>query len=304
MFVAIFSVLVFATIAVGAYAVHVEARSTRSPVAARLRELRATRSGATVNFGDRPPAVLKGLAQLGGFLPSPDGSNALRTGLVRAGFRRPEAVLVFLGTKLVLAAALPMLWLFTAYAVHQPAPRIVALAVAAGVLGFYLPTIVVALLQNARHDAVLTALPDALDLLVICVESGLGVAAGLQRVATEMRLHSPVLAGELTIVNQEMQTGVSRTDALRNLAERTGVEEVYALVAMLIQTDRLGTSVGQALRSHADSMRTKRRQRAEQLARKATVKLAFPLVLLILPALLVVILGPAAIQLMRALTAS
>ena len=171
-------------------------------------------------------------------------------------------------------------------------------------LGFYLPTMFIAIRQSARHDAVLTSLPDALDLLVICVEAGLGVAAALQRVAVEMRIASPVLAGELVLVNQEMQTGISRTDALRNLAERTGVDEVYSLVAMLIQTDRLGTSVGQALRAHADSMRTKRRQRAEQLARKATVKLAFPLVLLIFPALLLVLLGPAAIQLMRALTAS
>jgi tight adherence protein C len=212
--------------------------------------------------------------------------------------------MVFLGSKVIMAVALPVAWLALGYASQQPATRLFALAVAAGVIGFYLPTMLIGLRQNQRHDAVLAALPDALDLLVICVEAGLGVAAGLQRVAGEMRLASPVLAGELAIVNQEMQAGISRTDALRNLAERTGVDEVYALVAMLIQTDRLGTSVGQALRSHADSMRTKRRQRAEQLARKATVKLAFPLVLLILPALLVVILGPAAIQLMKALTAS
>ena len=304
MFVTIFSVLVFAAIAVGAYSVYVEARSSRSPVAARLRELRSTRSGATVTFGDRPPALLKAIAQLGGFLPSRDGRNALRTGLIRAGYRRQDSGLVFLGSKLILAVLLPVAWLAFAYASSQPAPRLFALTVVAGVLGFYVPTMFVGIRQKQRHDAVLTALPDALDLLVICVEAGLGVAAGLQRVATEMRLPSPVLAGELVIVNQEMQAGVSRTDALRNLAERTGVDDVYALVAMLIQTDRLGTSVGQALRAHADSMRTKRRQRAEQMARKATVKLAFPLVLLILPALLVVILGPAAIQLMKALAAS
>jgi tight adherence protein C len=140
--------------------------------------------------------------------------------------------------------------------------------------------------------------------LVICVEAGLGIAAALQRVAVEMRLASPKLSAELAQVNQEMQTGMSRTDALRNLAERTGVGEIYSLVAMLIQTDRLGTSVAQALRAHAESMRTKRRQRAEQLARKATVKLAFPLVLLIFPALLVVLLGPAIISLVRSLAAS
>jgi tight adherence protein C len=155
--------------------------------------------------------------------------------------------------------------------------------------------------QKQRYEAVLAALPDALDLMVICVEAGLGVAAALQRVAVEMRIASPALSNELGLVNQQMQTGMSRSDALRNLAERTGVEEIYSLVAMLIQTDRLGTSVAQALRSHADSMRTKRRQRAELLARQASVKLAFPLVFLILPALLVVLLGPAVIQLLKVL---
>ena len=178
------------------------------------------------------------------------------------------------------------------------------LALVLAVLGFYLPTLFIGMRQSRRHDAVLGALPDALDLMVICVEAGLGVAAALQRVAVEMRLASPELAAELALVNQEMQTGMSRTDALRNLAERTGVDEIYSLVAMLIQTDRLGTSVAQALRSHADSMRVRRRQRAEQLARKASVKLAFPLVLLIFPALMLVLLGPAVVQLLTALAAS
>jgi tight adherence protein C len=127
------------------------------------------------------------------------------------------------------------------------------------------------------------------------------MGAALQRVGGELRIASRQLSEEFNIVHQEMQTGVSRTDALRNLAERTGVDEIYSLVAMLIQTDRLGTSVAQSLRSHAQSMRTRRRQRAEQMARKASIKLAFPLVLLIFPALLVIILGPAAIQLMKAL---
>src|SRR5262249_48719057 len=131
----------------------------------------------------------------------------------------------------------------------------------------------------------------------------LGMAAALQRVGVEIRLASRALSDELALVNQEMQTGVSRTDALRNLAERTGVEDIYSLVAMLIQTDRLGTSVAQSLRAHAESMRTRRRQRAEQQARKASIKLAFPLVFMIFPALLVIILGPAGIQLLKALSA-
>ncbi len=304
MFLLIFSVLIFAAIALGAYAAYVDSVTNRSPVAVRLRELRSQRTGGVVNYGDRPPALLKLVAQLGGFMPAQDGRDALRTGLVRAGFRRREAVLALLGSKIVLAVGVPLLWLVVAYSTGQPGGRVFLGAVLGAVLGFYLPTLFIAYRQSARHDTVLTSLPDALDLLVICVEAGLGISAALQRVAVEMRIASPVLAAELVLVNQEMQTGVSRTDALRNLAERTGVDEVYSLVAMLIQTDRLGTSVGQALRAHADSMRTKRRQRAEQLARKATVKLAFPLVLLIFPALLLVLLGPAAIQLMRALTAS
>jgi tight adherence protein C len=139
--------------------------------------------------------------------------------------------------------------------------------------------------------------------MVVCVEAGLGLGAALQRVGLEIRLASSYLSDELALVNQEMQTGVSRTDSLRNLAERTGVEDLFSLVAMLIQTDRLGTSIAQSLRAHADSMRMRRRQRAEQLARKASIKLAFPLVLLIFPALLVVILGPAGIQILKALAA-
>src|SRR5262249_13039410 len=151
-------------------------------------------------------------------------------------------------------------------------------------IGFYLPTLFVGWRQRNRYYELASSLPDALDLMVVCVEAGLGMTAALQRVSGEMRHTSPAIAEEFALVHQQMQTGVSRTDALRNLAQRTGVEDLYALVAMLIQTDRLGTSVANALRAHAESMRIKRRQRAEQMARKAAIKLAFPLVFLVLPA--------------------
>jgi tight adherence protein C len=301
MFLLVFSMLLFAAVSFGAYAVYVDATVTRNPVTIRLRELRAGRAGTGVSFGARPNAFLKLIAQLGGFLPAQEGRDALRTGLVRAGFRRPEAVLIFLGSKVVLAALLPILWITFASVMGRGIGNIFGLAIVMGVIGFYLPTVFIGMRQNQRHDRVMLDLPDALDLMVICVEAGLGINAALQRVATELRYTSPVLAAELALVSQETQTGTSRTDALRNLADRTGVQEVYSLVAMLIQTDSLGTSVALALRVHADSMRIKRRQRAEQLARKAAVKLAFPLVLLIFPALLVVILGPALIQLLQSL---
>ncbi len=297
------SLLVFAAVAAAAYALSLRLEAERNPVAVRLRHLRALHSSeATVSYGERPPALLRLVALLGGFLPAREGRDALRSGLVRAGYRRGDAVLVLLGSKLILTVLLPFLGLSIGLAAGRPLGNVFLVTVVLAVLGFYLPTLYVALRQHQRHDEILYSLPDSLDLMVVCVEAGLGMGAALQRVATEMRLASPRLSEELSLVTREMQTGISRTDALRNLAQRTGVDDVYSLVAMLIQTDRLGTSVADALRTHAESMRTRRRQRAEQLARQASVKLAFPLVLLIFPALLVILLGPSGIQLMKALS--
>jgi len=169
--------------------------------------------------------------------------------------------------------------------------------------GFYLPTAWLYLKGEARKLQIQQALPDALDLMVVCVEAGLGLNAAIARVGAEVKVASPGLSEELSLVNHEIRAGLPRAEALRRLARRSGVEDLYALTAMLIQADRLGTSVAQSLRAHAESMRTRRRQRAEQMARKAGIKLAFPLVFLIFPALLVVILGPAAIQLMQAIAA-
>ena len=302
MLLVIFSLLIAVAVSLAAYAGWTQTMAERDPMTLRLRQLRGLYPATPrPGFGELPPLLLDLIARLGGFMPARDGRDALRTGLVRAGFRAPEAVLVFLGTKLIGAVVLPVAWIMFATATGRPLGNALLITVICAAVGFYLPTVFVAWRQNERHDEILAALPDSLDLMVVCVEAGLGLTPALQRVAIEMRVASPALSEEFALVSQQMQTGLSRTDALRNLAQRTGVEDVYALVAMLIQTDRLGTSVANALRSHADAMRTKRRQRAEQLARKATVKLAFPLVFLILPALLTVILGPAAIQLARAL---
>jgi tight adherence protein C len=298
------SLLVFAAVTVGAYAFSVRLEAERNPISLRLRQLRALHSSETnVAYGERPPFLLGLIAVVGGFLPAREGRDALRTGLIRAGYRRGDSVLVFLGSKLLLTVLLPIVGLFVGVVSGRPLGNIFLFTVVLAVLGFYLPTIFIALRQQQRHNEILYTLPDSLDLMVVCVEAGLGMGAALQRVAVEMRLASPRLSEELSLVNREMQTGISRTDALRNLAKRTGVDDVYSLVAMLIQTDRLGTGIAQALRAHAESMRTRRRQRAEQLARQASIKLAFPLVLLIFPALLVVLLGPSGIQLMKALSA-
>jgi tight adherence protein C len=300
----IFSLLIAVTVALAAYAGWAQTSADKDPMTVRLRQLRGLYPATPrAGYGEKPPLLLDLLARIGGFMPAREGRDALRTGLVRAGFRGPEAVFIFLGLKIVCAVLFVIGWIMFAATTGKPLGNALFWTVACAVEGFYLPTLVLAWLKNERHDNILAALPDSLDLMVVCVEAGLGMTPALQRVSSEMRVASKALSEEFALVHQQMQTGLSRTDALRNLAQRTGVDDIYALVAMLIQTDRLGTSVANALRSHADAMRTKRRQRAEQLARKAAVKLAFPLVFLILPALLIVILGPAALQLARALGA-
>jgi tight adherence protein C len=152
---------------------------------------------------------------------------------------------------------------------------------------------------RGRQHRLRLALPDGLDLLVICVEAGLGLDQALARVSQELRFAHPDLTEELQVVNLEMRVGKTRLEALRELSQRTGLDDIKALVAMLIQTDRFGTSVAQALRVHSDELRMKRRQRAEEMAAKTTVKMVPVLVFFIFPALMVVILGPAVIAIMR-----
>jgi tight adherence protein C len=170
-----------------------------------------------------------------------------------------------------------------------------------GGVGYVAPPVHVGMRRRARQKEMQKALPDALDLLVVCVEAGLALNQALVRVSEETERLSPVLAEQLALVNLEIRAGTPRDDALRNFGERTGLDDIKSLVAMLIQTDRFGTSIAQALRVQADTLRTKRRQRAEEAAAKTTIKLVFPLVLFIFPAMFVVILGPALIQILETL---
>jgi tight adherence protein C len=171
----------------------------------------------------------------------------------------------------------------------------------AAAVGYLLPELWLMWRVQSRQHRLRVGLPDALDMLVICVEAGLGLDQALLRVAQELRISHPELSEELQLVNMEMRVGKTRLDALRELARRTGVEDIKALVAMLIQTERFGTSIAQSLRVHSDELRIKRRQRAEEMSAKTTVKMVPALVFFIFPALMVVILGPAAITLMRQL---
>jgi tight adherence protein C len=298
------TVLFAVAFGIGLLAIHQMMVRDRDPVVARLRDLRTRALEARPDLSAPKPSPLAALlAMLGGFMPTGESSEALRSGLERAGIRDPGAPILFLGAKALGAVVVGVGWVGVNWALARPLGSMLLQGIVAAVVGFYLPTLWLYLKAEQRRTIIQLSLPDALDLLVVCVEAGLGLTAAIQRVGLEIKLASPALSDELVLTTQEIRTGLSRADSLRRLARRTGVGDLYSLSAMLIQADRLGTSIAQSLRAHAESMRTKRRQRAEQLARKAGIKLAFPLVFLIFPALLVVILGPAAIQLMIAIAA-
>jgi tight adherence protein C len=234
----------------------------------------------------------KALSGLGRLMPSSSKELGHTTRImVRAGIRSPEAVMVMRGVQLLLPVGLVALVYFTGVYHYNPF-FLFAMALAAG---FLLPQIWLTWRVRVRQRRIVLGLPDALDLLVVCVEAGLGLDQALYRVTQELRLVHPALSEELHLVNLEMRVGKSRVDALRELALRTGVDDIKSLVAMLIQTDRFGTDLARALRVHSDNLRTKRRQRAEEMAAKATVKMVPPLVFCIFPALFVVLLGPAMI---------
>jgi len=223
----------------------------------------------------------------------------LKKTLVRAGIYSEKAVSLFFGIKLGLALGLPILAMPFIIGKVLPgalkAPAFLGLMM----LGYFLPTVVLNRLVEARQQKIQEGLPDALDLLVVCVEAGQGLNAALKRVADDLKLSNPALSKELILVNLEINAGLERETALRNLADRTGVEDVASLCSMLIQSDRFGTSMAQALKVQSETLRTTRRQKLEELAAKTPVKLVFPLLLFIFPALMVVIMGPAAIRIME-----
>ena len=221
--------------------------------------------------------------------------------LIQAGYWSAEAPKVFFGTRVALAFGLAFAALVGGALLDARLAAMLLMALWMGAFGWLMPSWYVLRRFHARRREIQTALADALDLLVACVEAGMGLNQALVRVADEIRNVSESLAEELAMVNLEIRAGTPRATALRNLAERTASDDIEALVSMLIQTERFGTSVGRALRVQASTLRQKRRQRAEEAAAKTTIKLVFPLVLFVFPALFVVILGPAVIQVVEAL---
>ena len=259
----------------------------------RLGELRGVPVEEPV-FTEKAIQSLKHLAK---YAPqSPSEMGKLQKKLVCAGYRNKEALTIFMGIRL--AASITAFAIASSPLVGRPN---VFLAIGVAAVGYLLPSMALGRIAKKRQHRIRLSLADVLDLLVVSVEAGLGLDQALQRVGEELSATHKDLSEELRLVNLEMRAGKARSEALRNLADRTGVDDLTSLAAMLIQTDKFGTSVAQSLRVHSDTLRTKRRQRAEEAAAKTGVKMVFPLVFCIFPAIWVVTIGPAAIRFVQVL---
>jgi tight adherence protein C len=225
--------------------------------------------------------------------------SQLKIRLANAGFRSDSAVAVYLGLRVAVLIGFLLLGLAIFLPQYGLTLDVLKPLVLFGGLGFYLPNVILWFLRKRRQDAIFLSLPDALDLLVVCVESGLGLDAAMRKVCDEMKDHAKVIAEEFSLANFQLQMGRPRREVLHDLGVRTGVDDVRSLAAILIQADRFGSSIAQALRVQSDSMRTRRKQLAEEKAAKTAVQLIFPLVLFIFPGIFVVLVGPAAISIMQ-----
>jgi tight adherence protein C len=230
--------------------------------------------------------------------------SAMKLKFLRAGIRRPNAQAVFWGFKCVLALLLPLGFLSLRVAAIKlmPAGLTMAACVILALVGFYLPDAWLEARVRKRKETIRRGLPDALDLLVVCVEAGMGLDAAMNRVAEEIVLTNKTLSDELKLFNLEIRAGKQRQDAMKNMAARIDLEDVTSLATLLIQTDKFGTSLAQTLRVYSDTFRTKRFIKAEEIAAKLPVKLMFPMILFIFPALFVVILGPSVVRLLQFLS--
>jgi tight adherence protein C len=244
--------------------------------------------------GQAARLMAQGLTPLARLATPREGElDEVRGKLSRAGYRSPNAIQIFLAAKALLSLLFLAAVLWWNAARLQPIPFVAAWAVGLAAIGYFLPNVWLERRMRARQTAIDRGLPDSLDLMVTCVEAGLGLDAAVQRVSSEVALAHPVLAEELALTFLEVKAGVRRTEAFRRLADRTGVRDLKILAATLNQTELFGTSVAKALRIQADGMRTRRMQRAEERAAILSVKMTLPLVLCFLPAIFAVLIGPA-----------
>jgi tight adherence protein C len=302
-------ILVFAGIVLGIWAVLSMISNRNSQAMDRLSRLSRPQSLADIEDPTRPRGDHKFQGLLDAaksiskpLMPSTElEQSKLKTKLANAGFRSDAAPMVYSGLRLVCLG----LFLAIAIAVFVPGRpigwfMIQGVVITTGI-GFYLPSVILWYLRTKRQEEIFLTLPDALDLLVVCVESGLGLDAAMRRVCEELGTHAKVISEELSLANFQLQMGRPRREVLHDLGVRTGVDDVKSLSAILIQADRFGSSIAQALRVQSDAMRTRRKQIAEEKAAKTAVQLLFPLILFIFPGIFVVLVGPAAINIMETL---
>jgi tight adherence protein C len=263
----------------------------------RLRVLlgRSAERAARPAIHERMEQALEPLSKI---LPrSMEDVSRTRSWLIQAGLRERRFVTMYYGLRVFFMLA----FAFTVGASTGFNPRKLALPLICGCLGYFLPRFLLKRLIRARHHAIQLGLPDALDLAIICVEAGLSLDQALQRVGQELQHVHPELSDELRLVTLEIRAGKTRAEALRNLGLRASIDDMRALVAVLLQTDRFGTSIALALRVHSDALRTERRQRAEEAAAKTTIKMVPVLVFFVFPPMFFVTMGPAVIELIRTL---
>ncbi|HML18225.1 MAG TPA: type II secretion system F family protein [Bryobacteraceae bacterium] len=242
------------------------------------------------------------IKKLGNIVPqSPKDVTVMQRRLIRAGMRGENALKILYGSKVALGVALPLLAVLFVFGSSADSGNKFAVILGSAGVGFFGPNEYVRRVASRRQHEIARGLPNALDLLVVCVESGLGLDQAILQVSKELENAHPEISQEFGLVNLELKAGKRRVEALRNLAERTGVDDLKKLVAVLIQADRFGTGVAQSLRAHADFMRVQARQVAEEKAAKLGVKLIFPIFFCILPSLFVVTVGPVVVKIMREL---
>lgn len=281
----------------------------RSPAALNKRLARLEHSTGSAQFNqpvieDNPvAAIVERVAEPLNRLVPPSAAEArkIQLQLMQAGYRSHDAPKIYRSIQLVTLFAFPIIVAFYCWWVARPLSSATSIILFAFVAGFFLPRFILKRLIKSRQQRLRWGLADALDLMVISIEAGLGLNSAMVRVSDELKSVHPDISKEFELVNLEIRVGREREEALRNLAERTGVEDLRSLTAMLIQADRFGTSIAKAVRIYSDSLRTKRRQRAEQAAQKAAVKLLLPLTCFLFPTLFIVMLGPAALHLMDSL---
>ena len=289
------AIVLFLTVALAVFSFGAAAYAPSSVLGTRLRALgwQKAQPQEKPAFKERLEQALDPLSRA---LPlSPSEVSRTRAWLIQAGYRDARHLTVYVGSRVLLA----FIGLIAVIAATGFSSVILMVSVTA--FCFFLPRFVLKRMIRDRQRRITLALPDALDLTVICVEAGLALDQAMMRVGADLHHAHPDLSDEFHLVNLEMRAGKPRVEALRNLTERTGVDDVRALVGTLVQTDRFGTSVSKALRVHSDSLRTERRQRAEEQAAKTTIKMVIPLVIFVLPSIIFVTLGPAVIQLIRTL---